>query len=152
MGSKEKANSRFLHASCVYTFCMTKKDLLIGGWVGVSQLLVAARQTLHCTSINNGVFVIKKVKVPNFTNVELTDMVLAYGAAQTQTLPGTVSREVKPYSMAHFKRTSPSSLTCTKSTSPATRRRRQFCEQLLRKCVQQPQFVRVFYLLQDLRI
>jgi thiamine phosphate synthase YjbQ (UPF0047 family) len=39
--SKEKANSRFLHAS--YTFSMIKKNLLIGGWVGVSQLLVAAR-------------------------------------------------------------------------------------------------------------
>jgi hypothetical protein len=40
--SKEKAISRFLHVS--YTFCMTKKDHLIGGWIGVSQLLVAARQ------------------------------------------------------------------------------------------------------------
>jgi hypothetical protein len=33
--SKEKANSRFLHAS--YTFCMTKKNL-IGGWVSIGQL------------------------------------------------------------------------------------------------------------------
>jgi hypothetical protein len=30
---------------------MTKMDLLIGGWVGVGQLLVAARQTVQC--INN---------------------------------------------------------------------------------------------------
>jgi hypothetical protein len=46
---KEKVNSRFLHAS--YIFCMTKKDLLIGGSVGVSQLLVAARQTVQCSSV-----------------------------------------------------------------------------------------------------
>jgi hypothetical protein len=72
--SKEKANSRFLHAS--YTFCMTKKDLLIGGWVGVSQL----QSVISCSltngavqqSINNRVFVIKSFKMPNFTNVELT--------------------------------------------------------------------------------
>jgi hypothetical protein len=51
---------------------MTKKDLLIGGWVGIDQLLVAARQTVHC--INKRVFVIKSFKMPNFTNVELTDV------------------------------------------------------------------------------
>jgi hypothetical protein len=45
--SKEKASSRFLHAS--YTFCVTKKNLLIVGWVGVGQLLVAARQTVQCS-------------------------------------------------------------------------------------------------------
>jgi hypothetical protein len=81
--SKDKENSRFLHAS--YTFCMTKKDLLIGGWVGVSQL----QSVISCSStngemqqcINNRVFVIKSFKMLNFTNVELTDMVLAYGVA-----------------------------------------------------------------------
>jgi hypothetical protein len=77
--SKEKANSRFLHAS--YTFCMTKKDL-IGGWVGVGQLLVAARRMVRC--INNPVFVIKTFKMPNFTNVELTDMALAYDTNPTR--------------------------------------------------------------------
>jgi hypothetical protein len=45
--SKEKASSRFLHAS--YTFCMTKKDLLIGGWVGVGQLFIS------CSSTNGAV-------------------------------------------------------------------------------------------------
>jgi hypothetical protein len=71
---KEKANSRFLHAS--YTFCMTKKDLLIGGRIDASQLLVAARQTVQCSSvvINNRVFVIKSFKMANFTSVELTDI------------------------------------------------------------------------------
>jgi hypothetical protein len=58
---------------------MTKKDLLIGGWVGVGQLLVAARQTVQC--INTRVFVITSFKMANFTNVELTDMVLLYDAA-----------------------------------------------------------------------
>jgi hypothetical protein len=52
---------------------MTKKDLFIGSWVDVGQLLVAARQTVQC--INNRVFVIKLFKVPIFTNVELTDTV-----------------------------------------------------------------------------
>jgi hypothetical protein len=42
---------------------MTKKDLFIGGWVGIGQLLVAARQTMHCSSVfNNPVFVL----VPTF--------------------------------------------------------------------------------------
>jgi hypothetical protein len=41
--SKEKASTRFLHAS--YTFCMTKKDLLIGGWVGVGQLFISCNST-----------------------------------------------------------------------------------------------------------
>jgi hypothetical protein len=41
--------------------------------------------------INNAGFVIKTFKMPNFTNVELTDMALAYGtgdgnAVQAQTL------------------------------------------------------------------
>jgi hypothetical protein len=58
---------------------MPKKDLLIGGWVGVGQLLVAARQTVQC--INNRVFVITSFKMANFTNVELTDMVLLCDAA-----------------------------------------------------------------------
>jgi hypothetical protein len=50
--SKEKPNSRFLHAS----YTKDKKDLLIGGWVGVGrdngvgQLLVAARQTVQYSS------------------------------------------------------------------------------------------------------
>jgi hypothetical protein len=71
--SKEKANSRFLHAS--YTFCMTKKNLLIG-WVSVGQL----DKQCQCSSvfINNPVFVIKWFKTPNFTNVELTNVVLGY--------------------------------------------------------------------------
>jgi hypothetical protein len=43
--NKEKANS---HAS--YTFCITKKDLFIGGWVGVGQLLLAIPQTVQCRS------------------------------------------------------------------------------------------------------
>jgi hypothetical protein len=30
---------------------MTKKDLLIGGWIDASQLLVAARQTVQCSSV-----------------------------------------------------------------------------------------------------
>jgi hypothetical protein len=30
---------------------MTKKDLFIGGWVGLGQLLVAARQTMQCCSV-----------------------------------------------------------------------------------------------------
>jgi hypothetical protein len=46
--------------------CMTKKDL-IGGWVGVGQLLVAFRQTVQ-QSINNRVFVVKSFKMANFTN------------------------------------------------------------------------------------
>jgi hypothetical protein len=52
---------------------MTKKDLLIEGWIGVSQLLVAARQTVQYSSvhINTRVFIIKSFKMPNFTNVEL---------------------------------------------------------------------------------
>jgi hypothetical protein len=72
--SKEKANSRFLHAS--YTFCMTKKNLLIG-WVSIGQL----DEQCQCSSvfINNPVFVIKWFKTPNFTNVELMQMVLGYG-------------------------------------------------------------------------
>jgi hypothetical protein len=42
---------------------MTKKDLFIGGWVGIGQLLVAARQTMHCSSVfDNLVFVL----VPTF--------------------------------------------------------------------------------------
>jgi hypothetical protein len=28
-----------------------KKDLFIGGWVGVGQLLVAVRQTVQCSSV-----------------------------------------------------------------------------------------------------
>jgi hypothetical protein len=52
-------------------------DLFIVGWVGLGQLIVAARQTVQCTSIL--VFVIKSFKMPNFTNVDLTDTVLAYG-------------------------------------------------------------------------
>jgi hypothetical protein len=48
---------------------MTKKDLLIGGWVGIGQLLVEALQTAQC--INNRIFVIKSFKMTNFTNVEL---------------------------------------------------------------------------------
>jgi hypothetical protein len=47
--------------------CMTKKDLLIRGWVGVGQLLVAFRQTVQ-QSINNHVFVVKSFKMANFTN------------------------------------------------------------------------------------
>jgi hypothetical protein len=43
--NKEKANS---HAS--YTFCITKKDLFMGGWVGVGQLLLAIPQTVQCRS------------------------------------------------------------------------------------------------------
>jgi hypothetical protein len=43
--SKEKANSRFLHAS--YTFRMTKKDLLIGGWFGVS----CSSTPVQCNSV-----------------------------------------------------------------------------------------------------
>jgi hypothetical protein len=66
--SKEKTNSRFLHAHTL--FCMTEKDLFIGGWVGLGQLLVAARQTVQCSSV----FVMKSFKMPNFTNVELTDI------------------------------------------------------------------------------
>jgi hypothetical protein len=46
---------------------MTKNDLLIRGWVGVGQLLVAFRQTVQ-QSINNRVFVVKSFKMANFTN------------------------------------------------------------------------------------
>jgi hypothetical protein len=44
--SKEKTSSRFLHVHTL--FCMTEKDLFIGGWVGLGQLLVSARQTVQC--------------------------------------------------------------------------------------------------------
>jgi hypothetical protein len=45
--SKEKANSRFLHAS------YDKKFLLIGGWIGVSQLLVSSTNgtLVPCSSV-----------------------------------------------------------------------------------------------------
>jgi hypothetical protein len=75
---KKYLNSRSLHAS--YTFCMTKKDFFfISSWVDAGQLLVAARQTVQC--INNRVFVIKLSKMAIFTNVELTEMGVAYGAS-----------------------------------------------------------------------
>jgi hypothetical protein len=51
--------------------CMTKKDLLIGGWGGVGQVLVAALQTVQCSSV----FVIKSFK---WQILQLTEMVLAY--------------------------------------------------------------------------
>jgi hypothetical protein len=41
--------------------------------------------------INNRVFVIKSFKMPNFTNVELTDMLQRVASANT--VPGTVSRQ-----------------------------------------------------------
>jgi hypothetical protein len=49
IGKEKRTHSRFLHAS--YTFCMTKKGLLIGGWAGVGQLLVAAQQIV-CLLLN----------------------------------------------------------------------------------------------------
>jgi hypothetical protein len=70
--SKEKANSNssFLHVS--YTFCMTKKGCSYGRlrW---RKLVIS-----WCSTNDNRVFVIKSFKMGNFTNVELTDMVLAY--------------------------------------------------------------------------
>jgi hypothetical protein len=42
-----------------YTFCMTKKDLLMGGWVGLGQF--SALQTVQC--INNNRINIKFYKV-----------------------------------------------------------------------------------------
>jgi ABC-type phosphate/phosphonate transport system permease subunit len=46
---------------------MTKKDLFIGGWVGIGQLLVAARQTVQCSSVLIIVYLLLN------TNVELTN-------------------------------------------------------------------------------
>jgi hypothetical protein len=49
------------------------------GWRKSVISSTAAPQTVQCS--NNRVFVIELFKIPNFTNVELTDMVLVYGAA-----------------------------------------------------------------------
>jgi hypothetical protein len=49
---------------------MTKKDLLIGGWVGVGQV-VAALQTVQCSSV----FVIKSFKCQI---LQFTEMVLKH--------------------------------------------------------------------------
>jgi hypothetical protein len=69
----------------LHTLVYDKKGSPYGGWVGIGQLLIAARQTVY-QCINNSVSVIKLFKMPDFTSVELTDMVLAYGAVQAKIL------------------------------------------------------------------
>jgi hypothetical protein len=74
---------------------MTKKNLLIRGWVGVSRFSCSSTNGAVQQCINNRLFVTKSFKMPNFTNVELTD--IRCGGWQhgpsANTVPGTVSRQ-----------------------------------------------------------
>jgi hypothetical protein len=46
-----KARVKKKRTLAFYTLHMTKKDLVIGGWVGLGQLLVAARQTVQRNNV-----------------------------------------------------------------------------------------------------
>jgi hypothetical protein len=39
------------HAKCLFRVRLHTKDLVIGGWVGLGQLLVAARQTVQRNNV-----------------------------------------------------------------------------------------------------
>jgi hypothetical protein len=85
--------------------CMTKKDLFYRRLSWHSSVISCSSTNDEVRWINNRVFFIKSFKMPNFTNVELTDIVLAYGVVggkviQAQVLfpPFTVNKVSALYS------------------------------------------------------